>query len=208
MMNKKTMFSAIGPVNNKNRRVSTYSCYLNHSSEKMVAKIVDGKFRLMDINNPDVINVSDSLEYCTVSTSEIDQWTCTYDENTGKFTHVNKSTGSSHTSYCINYLSWDGKTSYFVYLPDVQSDYDLDTVHCVEDYEDYQAYEVKEKVNEDLTTPVGKLLEVFREMPKGGNLHIHTSATLSVEGVLDLAKTYDTGRKDANEVTWNVYVGK
>lgn len=54
--------------------------------------------------------------------------------------------------------------------------------------------EVKEEMEKS------KLFGTFRRMPKGGNLHIHTSATLSTERFIKLLQDFD-GREE-----WEVYV--
>ena len=44
--------------------------------------------------------------------------------------------------------------------------------------------------------PAPKLLGIFRRMPKGGLLHVHSAAALSTDGYLELLLTYcgkDTG---------------
>lgn len=45
-----------------------------------------------------------------------------------------------------------------------------------------------------------ELFQVFRRMPKGGNLHIHTSATLSTEKFIQLLKDFNNGQ------SWKVFV--
>lgn len=44
------------------------------------------------------------------------------------------------------------------------------------------------------------LFDTFKRMPKGGNLHIHTSATLSTEKFIELLRDFDKSNK------WVVYV--
>lgn len=56
--------------------------------------------------------------------------------------------------------------------------------------------EVKSKIEKDA------LFKLFREMPKGGNLHLHTSATLSIEGFIELIRKFDCDEE------WAVYVCK
>ncbi len=46
-------------------------------------------------------------------------------------------------------------------------------------------YEVREEIERD------PLFEIFKRMPKGGNLHIHTSATLKAEDFIDLLMNMD-----------------
>lgn len=44
------------------------------------------------------------------------------------------------------------------------------------------------------------LFQTFKRMPKGGNLHIHTSATLSTEKFIELLRDFDKGQE------WKVFV--
>jgi len=68
-------------------------------------------------------------------------------------------------------------------------------------------YEAKAKLLEDERTPEYKLFDIFRKMPKGGNLHIHTSATLSVDKLMDLLKDFDNKpMSEENSHKWAVYV--
>lgn len=53
-------------------------------------------------------------------------------------------------------------------------------------------YEVRDEIEKN------PLIETFRRMPKGANLHIHTSATLKADDFIDLLKEFDNryGTKD------------
>lgn len=121
---KTMMFHAIGGVNNDNKRLSTYMCYLDHDGRKMILEIVDGIMHVAEKENK-ATTVVDHIDYWTISQTDRDKWSCSYDATTGLFIHTNKTTGSSHTSDCINYLTWDGKTSYFMYLPHEYTDWYL-----------------------------------------------------------------------------------
>lgn len=65
-------------------------------------------------------------------------------------------------------------------------------------------YEAKRKLEEVKNSPEHKLFEVFSQMPKGGNLHIHTSATLSIEKLMELLKDFDGAKTEGHD--WRVYV--
>ncbi len=60
-------------------------------------------------------------------------------------------------------------------------------------------YEVKEQIKQN------NLYKVFRAMPKGGNLHIHTSATFNADKFIDLLLDIDSG---ANYLLAWIYLKK
>ncbi len=68
-------------------------------------------------------------------------------------------------------------------------------------------YDAKRHLLANKNAPEYKLFDLFSQMPKGGNLHIHTSATLSVEAFVQLLEEFDTGKFSDNGVhDWAVYV--
>ncbi|MBQ6888109.1 MAG: hypothetical protein IJN54_11415 [Lachnospiraceae bacterium] len=70
-------------------------------------------------------------------------------------------------------------------------------------------YDAKSKLLENQNTPEYKLFDIFKNMPKGGNLHIHTSATLSVESLMELLELFDNNDdliSGQGQHTWAVYV--
>lgn len=77
------------------------------------------------------------------------------------------------------------------------NDSPIDGIPLAEPMEYYPIHpfnEVKEEIEDS------RLFNTFRRMPKGGNLHIHTSATLSTEKFIKLLRDFDSGQK------WRVFV--
>lgn len=87
----------------------------------------------------------------------------------------------------------DINSKYVNFVNNFQSD-DVPSAELMEYYPIHPFNEVKEKIEGS------NLFETFRKMPKGGNLHIHTSATLSTEKFIELLRDFNKGGK------WKVFI--
>ena len=58
-------------------------------------------------------------------------------------------------------------------------------------------YEVQDKITHDI------LFETFKNMPKGANLHIHTSSTLGAVDFIEMLEKYDNGQDGFVIVNFN-----
>ncbi|RKM56966.1 hypothetical protein D6856_14415 [Butyrivibrio sp. XB500-5] len=130
--------------------------------------------------------------------------------------------GTSYEDYCKRYdelVASDAKDEYGYYTTLSTEEKDLESlmnrfrekligdkyVYAVRDEKPQPRvfppirafYEVRKKIDAD------PLLGTFKRMPKGGNLHIHTSSTISADDFIDMLIEFD--KKDKAKVV--VYMG-